>query len=143
MPPTRSRSITQQLIDMPKASRVYSVASAPPAKGRTYALEVTRKYAPGTMGHLVHTAIGCFTAIFGDLASGRIGEHYEHIHELLSQPVTEENIRTLAVGETAYWRSEKGAAWYAGYLLDADGRAALLRAQHVRNQAASRNHAAP
>lgn len=51
----------------------------------------------------------------GDFASGTIAGHYQEREEFLKEPATAENIKILAVTETAYWRNKtSGMAWLIG-----------------------------
>ncbi|MEO3743649.1 hypothetical protein [Plantactinospora sp. B5E13] len=70
----------------------------------------------------------------GNMAAGQIGDHYDQeVRELLSQPPTNENLRTLAERETEFWNSPRGSD--VGAMMGADTRYQLLllsRAEWVR-----------
>ena len=95
-------------------------------KGRCYAVEVTKRYARGTMGHLIHEAVKPYAAKYGDLFSGRIGEHYEQSDEFLRLPATPDNIKKFAERETKWWRQQPGRAGVVGSLMCAETRACML-----------------
>jgi hypothetical protein len=86
-----------------------------------------KKFPSGSLGYLVRQSILRVTPVVGDYASGKICGHYKSIEKSLQEPGAAENIRTLAEGETGYWRSqETGAAWVIGGATSACLREAFL-----------------
>lgn len=109
------------------------MASQPPVPpnpnpdGRIAAAEFTSTFPRGTVGHVVHTAVTPFAALFGNFASGRIGAHYRERAEALGQPATGENIREFARIETRYWNEEeKGLPRMVGSAMGASTRENML-----------------
>ncbi|MFN6480408.1 hypothetical protein [Nostoc sp. DedQUE07] len=103
-----------------------SVISRGRTTGRIGAEVATRNYRSGTVGGVVHRAVAPLARIFGDFASGNIGQHYRESDHWLSRPATDQNLHEFAQHETRWWQEQRGFAGWAGKKLSADGRAQIL-----------------
>ena len=97
--------------------------------GRRNAVEYTEQFEEGTVGSLVHHTVKPFATVFGDFASGSIGAHYKERETFLKKPATSENIRELAVTETAWWNQQPGVPGWVGSLMSAENRELTLNAR--------------
>jgi hypothetical protein len=118
-PLLRSASSTEAQHGMaPDFSTAPHLAALNGGSGRIPATEYLsdeQKFPSGSLGYLVRKAILRVTPVVGDFASGKICDHYKSIEKSLQEPGSADNIRKLAEGETAYWRSkETGLAWAIG-----------------------------
>lgn len=95
--------------------------------GRLGALAATRKYKQGTVGFVVHRAVGPLYKILGNFASGNIGKHYRESDAWLRVPDNDQNIEAFARRETDWWRQQPGLPGWLGRRLTAQGRLRLLK----------------
>jgi hypothetical protein len=100
--------------------------------GRGYAMQLLNMCPPGTNGHVMLHAISPFWTVFGNLASGTIGLHYQGILPLLMQPASHRSLIRIALGETAWWRLQVGLPGSIGSLMSARMRASILVGQARR-----------
>lgn len=82
--------------------------------GRRVAVSHTRRFPPGTLGSVVHRAVKPTHRVFGDFASGNIGQHYIDRSEDLAAKPTPENIESFAKTETNWWKQQPGLAGAVG-----------------------------
>lgn len=102
---------------------------------RDLAVEATKNFPVGTVGHAVHRAVEPAYHAFGNFWSGDIGHHYStaETQHLLAQPATAENIRNFARRETEWWKEQSGGAGLVGGSFPAEWREAILN--RARNAA--------
>lgn len=94
--------------------------------GRVAAADFTSRFPKGSVGQVVHHSVKPFATLFGDFASGHIGEHYRGQEQALSEPATGPNIRSFAEKETEYWNNESGLPGMIGSSMGAQTREGML-----------------
>lgn len=95
--------------------------------GRLGAFLATKKYQQGTVGFVVHRAVGPLYKILGNFASGDIGKHYRQSSEWLKRPATDHNLQEFARRETDWWKQQRGLPGWLGSRLTAEGRLRILK----------------
>ncbi|QNK63917.1 DUF4157 domain-containing protein [Pedobacter sp. PAMC26386] len=105
------------------------VSKAVSTVGRYKAVQVTSQFPKPKMGFLVHETVKPFADMFGDLASGNIGQHYEDRSDALDKDVTKVGIIRFAIIETAWWNKQKGLPGIVGSAMSARMRAGTLIAK--------------
>lgn len=94
--------------------------------GRGYAMRVLSQCPPGSIGHVMRTAIAPFWHLFGNVASGAIGRHYFSILPRLMAPATRHGLIRVAITETRWWLLQPGVPGFVGSMMSQRVRAHIL-----------------
>ncbi len=81
------------------------------------------------MGYLINQTVSPFADLFGDVAAGKIGQHYQQREKDLDLDVTKTSIIRFAITETNWWNQQEGVPGFFGSLMSKRVRAIVLLAK--------------